>query len=446
MHWTTKLLARSLPVVVVLAWTSAEQRVAEPAPTAAGGSETSPEAAALPEPVQTEVLAAPAVARSAPRLADDISHTGQRTARDPDDVALVAYQRAATIIDAVDRSCRLDWTLLAAVGQVESFHGEINGSQLDDEGVARPGIIGIALDGSHGTRAIRDSDGGQLDGDLRWDRAVGPMQFIPSTWSIVGVDGDDDGRRNPQDIDDAALAAAVYLCAGDENLSTDAGRTAALLTYNASRSYAATVSALADAFAARSDLTDVLSSVATPSVTLPTATLADVAVAPLEGAAVPPGRRGDRNGGRDGAAGDTAGAETRGGRGEPGDAGTDGPTPLAPGAPAPTSTPTPTPPPTPTPTPTPTPSEPAPSEPTTPPTTPPTGPPPSETPPPPSPAPPVDTDGDGLSDELEAAIMAALPTTYDSDGDGDLDGLDDSDGDLVSNADEVAAGTSPLLP
>ncbi|HEX8781004.1 MAG TPA: hypothetical protein VF728_07525, partial [Nocardioides sp.] len=134
MHWTTKLLARSLPVVVALAWTSTEQHAVDPAPTAADGSEASPEVAALPEPVRTEVLAAPAVARSAPRLADDISHTGQREAREPGDVALVAYQRAATIIGAVDRTCRLDWTLLAAVAQVESFHGEINGSQLDDEG------------------------------------------------------------------------------------------------------------------------------------------------------------------------------------------------------------------------------------------------------------------------------------------------------------------------
>ena len=50
------------------------------------------------------------------------------------------------------------------------------------------------------------------------------MQFIPSTWAVVGVDADGDGERNPQDIDDAALAAAVYLCSGNEDLSTDAGR------------------------------------------------------------------------------------------------------------------------------------------------------------------------------------------------------------------------------
>ena len=50
------------------------------------------------------------------------------------------------------------------------------------------------------------------------------MQFIPSTWSVVGVDGDGDGKRDPQDIDDAALATAVYLCSGDEDLSSAPAR------------------------------------------------------------------------------------------------------------------------------------------------------------------------------------------------------------------------------
>ena len=67
---------------------------------------------------------------------------------------------------------------------------------------------------------IRDTDAGQFDNDTAYDRAVGPMQFIPSTWSVVGVDADGDGQRNPQDIDDAALATAVYLCSGDDDLST----------------------------------------------------------------------------------------------------------------------------------------------------------------------------------------------------------------------------------
>jgi len=58
------------------------------------------------------------------------------------------------------------------------------------------------------------------------------MQFIPSTWSVVGVDADGDSRRNPQDIDDAALATAVYLCSGSEDLSSRAGQRAAAYQYN----------------------------------------------------------------------------------------------------------------------------------------------------------------------------------------------------------------------
>ncbi len=58
------------------------------------------------------------------------------------------------------------------------------------------------------------------------------MQFIPSTWDIVGVDADGDGQKNPQDIDDAALATAVYLCAGTQDLSTTEGQRAAVFSYN----------------------------------------------------------------------------------------------------------------------------------------------------------------------------------------------------------------------
>ena len=119
--------------------------------------------------------------------------------------ALAAYQRAAQVIDAADPSCNIEWPLVAAIGRVESDHGRYGGNTLDSEGVSRPGIYGIPLDGSNGTQRITDTDAGQYDNDKSFDRAVGPMQFIPSTWSVVGVDGDGDGKRNPQDIDDAAL-------------------------------------------------------------------------------------------------------------------------------------------------------------------------------------------------------------------------------------------------
>ncbi|MGB0190410.1 MAG: hypothetical protein ACPF9W_05510, partial [Nocardioides sp.] len=95
--------------------------------------------------------------------------------------ALAAYQRAETVINAADKTCNLTWQLVAAIGRVESNHGRFGGSVLDDDGVATPGIYGLPLNGTKGTAAISDTDGGQLDNDSRWDRAVGPMQFIPST-------------------------------------------------------------------------------------------------------------------------------------------------------------------------------------------------------------------------------------------------------------------------
>jgi hypothetical protein len=95
---------------------------------------------------------------------------------------------------------------------------------------------------------VHDTDAGRLDGDSRYDRAVGPMQFLPSTWAAVAVDGDGDGRRDVQDINDAALGSAVYLCADHDDLSTRAGQRAALLRYNHSRAYVDRVMAIAHAY------------------------------------------------------------------------------------------------------------------------------------------------------------------------------------------------------
>ncbi len=161
--------------------------------------------------------------------------------------ALAAYQRAAAVVTTADRACALDWTLLAAVGMVESDHGRLKSSRLDDSGKATPPIYGPALTAPAGDPAP-DTDAGAVDKLTSGDRAVGPMQFIPSTWPLVAVDGDGDGVRDPQDIDDAALAAAVYLCSGDEDVSTDAGKKAALTRYNRSEAYVATVLKIAKGY------------------------------------------------------------------------------------------------------------------------------------------------------------------------------------------------------
>jgi hypothetical protein len=100
-----------------------------------------------------------------------------------------------------------------------------------------PGILGPVLDGAGPFALIRDTDGGKADGDKTYDRAVGPMQFLPQTWSVVRRDGDGDGKVRVQDIDDAAAGAAVYLCGGNVNLRTADGLRKNIYRYNRSDAY-----------------------------------------------------------------------------------------------------------------------------------------------------------------------------------------------------------------
>ena len=111
---------------------------------------------------------------------------------------------------------------------------------LHTDGVSTPRIIGIPLNG-RGTARILDTDHGRLDGDTVFDRAVGPMQFIPSTWAGSGVDGNGDGVIDPFNIFDAAAASAHYLCVAGANMRTLAGQTRAVRAYNNSDAYVALV-------------------------------------------------------------------------------------------------------------------------------------------------------------------------------------------------------------
>ena len=147
--------------------------------------------------------------------------------------------------------CNLEPRLLAAIGQIES--ASLSGRTLDAKHRAVPPVYGPVLDGRQYAR-IPDTDGGRWDGDRTWDRAVGPMQFIPSTWARHGVDGDGDGVADPQDIEDAAKSAAGYLCAGGRDLSDPADLRAAILSYNHSQSYLAAVLALLPRMSAAGDL------------------------------------------------------------------------------------------------------------------------------------------------------------------------------------------------
>ncbi|MEU2537092.1 lytic transglycosylase domain-containing protein [Streptomyces iakyrus] len=151
-----------------------------------------------------------------------------------------AYRRAEDRLAREEPGCRLRWQLLAAIGQVES--GQARGGRVTSDGTTVAPILGPRLDGV-AFALIRDTDGGVHDGDTAYDRAVGPMQFIPSTWARWGVDGNGDGRTDPNNVFDAALAAGRYLCAGGRDLSVPAELDRAILGYNHSVAYLRTVRA-----------------------------------------------------------------------------------------------------------------------------------------------------------------------------------------------------------
>jgi membrane-bound lytic murein transglycosylase B len=163
--------------------------------------------------------------------------------------AVLAYAAADLALRTDKPSCRIGWNTLAAIGAVESGHGSHDGAVLDATGRAEPAIRGPRLDGRH-TARITDSDQGSLDGDPQWDRAVGPMQFLPSTWRTWGRDGSGDGVADPDQIDDATLTAADYLCAAGGALNTSSGWTRAIWAYNHSSDYVDRVRRLANDYAA----------------------------------------------------------------------------------------------------------------------------------------------------------------------------------------------------
>lgn len=157
--------------------------------------------------------------------------------------AVRAYGTAQLWLAAEQPDCHLSWNTLAGIGWIESQHGTLGGRTLEPDGHSSTPIRGPALDGSGGFGAIRDGGG--------WARALGPMQFLGSTWQRWHADADGDGWADADDLDDAALAAGRYLCADDHDLATATGWEAAVYSYNHDASYVRQVADAADTYARR---------------------------------------------------------------------------------------------------------------------------------------------------------------------------------------------------
>jgi hypothetical protein len=160
-------------------------------------------------------------------------------------MALTAYRKAEQTMSATAPGCGVSWNLLAGIGRIESSHA--NGGATDSRGTSVRPIYGPVLDGSlPGNEVIVQNNVG---GRAVYARAMGPMQFLPGTWSRYASDGDGDGKADPQNLFDASLSAARYLCSGGLNLRNQAQVLTAILRYNNSMAYAQNVLGWAAAYA-----------------------------------------------------------------------------------------------------------------------------------------------------------------------------------------------------
>jgi membrane-bound lytic murein transglycosylase B len=164
-------------------------------------------------------------------------------------LAVLAYAGAVLRAAEVYPECGIGWNTLAGIGLIESDHGRHDGSVVGPDFRVNPPIFGVVLDGGD-TANIPDSDDGVVDGNTEFDRAVGPMQLIPQTWASWPSDGNGDEVGDPQNIADAAIAAANHLCRASGGMSTPDGWRAGIAAYNAGDDYLAAVAEAARRYGA----------------------------------------------------------------------------------------------------------------------------------------------------------------------------------------------------
>lgn len=164
---------------------------------------------------------------------------------------LTAYKKAVQQVGKHVPKCRgVRWPILAGIAKAESNHAV--GRNITINGDIRPRIYGVLLNGSGqggNSTVFADTDNGRWDGTSA-ERAVGPFQFLPSTWEGVGKDAGGDKVADPHNADDAALGAAVYLCAGGRDLTKQSQLKAAIFQYNRSQEYVANVLGWVDQYTA----------------------------------------------------------------------------------------------------------------------------------------------------------------------------------------------------
>ncbi len=181
---------------------------------------------------------------------------------------LTAYKKAVQQVGKHAPKCRgMRWPILAGIAKVESNHAV--GRNISARGDIRPKIYGVLLNGSGAggnTSVFPDTDGGKWDGTAQAERAVGPFQFLPSTWDSVGKDANGDKQADPHNADDAALGAALYLCGNGRDLAKRSQLKSAVFQYNRSNAYVSNVLGWIDQYTAAAkdpDLKDVSGKVRT---------------------------------------------------------------------------------------------------------------------------------------------------------------------------------------
>jgi hypothetical protein len=200
-------------------------------------------------PVPQSAPAAPAAAQASGASQVDDVWLAKTAARAGIPIpALRAYADAQL---AAPARCGIGWTTLAGIGWVESQHGTLDGRRVTEDGHSSKPILGPELDGDPFAAIPATPQSTAWHGNPDWDHAVGPMQFIPSTWKQWGTDGDADGIADPNDLDDAARTAVAYLCADGHDLGTGTGWSNAIFSYNHDAAYVANVHHAATTYSQR---------------------------------------------------------------------------------------------------------------------------------------------------------------------------------------------------